>query len=46
MKWVNAQLKVGFIALHPIPDPTADTAVSVLTVSIKVLKLFDKVENE
>ena len=35
-----------FLDLHPIPDTTANTIVSVLKVSIKVLKLFDKVDND
>ena len=35
-----------FIGLHPIPDTTANTIVSVLKIRIKVLKLFDKVDNE
>ena len=32
-----------FLGFHPIPDTTANTIVSVLKVSIKVLTLFDKV---
>ena len=48
MRWVDEQLNAHyeFIGLHPIPDTTANTIVSVLKVSIKVLKLFDKVDND
>ena len=47
-KWVDEQLNAHeqFIGLYPIPDTTANTIVSVLKVSIKVLKLFDKVVND
>ena len=48
IRWVNEQLNAHeeFIGLHPIPDTTANTIVSVLKVSIKVLRLFDKVDND
>ena len=48
IRWVDAQLNAHdeFIGLHPIPDTTANTIVSVLKVGIKVLKLFHKVNNE
>ena len=48
IRWVDEQLNARkeFIGLHPIPDTTANTIVSVLKVSIKVLKLFDKADND
>ena len=48
IRWVDEQLNAHkeFIGLHPIPDTTANTIVSVLKVSIKVLKLFDKADND
>ena len=48
IRWVDEQLNAHeeFIGLHPIPDTTANTIVSVLKVSIKVLKLSDKADND
>ena len=48
IRWVDEQLNAHeeFIGLHPIPDTTANTIVSLLKVSIKVLKLFDKIDND
>ena len=48
IRWVDAQLNAHeeFIGLHPIPDTTANTVVSVLKVGVKVLKLSHKVNNE
>ena len=48
IRWVDEQLNAReeFIGLHAVPDTTANTIVSVLKVSIKVLKLFDKVDND
>ena len=48
IRWVDEQLNAReeFIGLHPVPDTTANTTVSVMKVSIKVLKLFGKVDND
>ena len=48
IRWVDEQFNAHkkFLGLHPISDTTATTIVSVLKASIKVLKLFDKVDNE
>ena len=47
IRWVDGQLSAHekLIGSHPIPDTAANTIVSVLKVSILVLKLFDKVDN-
>ena len=47
-RWVDEQINAHeeLIGLHPIPNTTANTIVSVLKVSIKVLKFFEKVDNE
>ena len=44
IRWVDEQLNAHeeCIGLHPIPDTTANIIASVLKVSIKVMKLFDK----
>ena len=48
IRWVDEQLNAHeeLIGLHSIPDTTVNTIVSVLKVSIKVLKFFDKFDNE
>ena len=48
IRWIDEQHNAHeeIIDLHPIPDTTANTIVSVLKVSIKVLKLFGKVDNQ
>ena len=48
IRCVDEQLNAHeeFIGLRPIPDTTANTIDSVLKVSIKVLKLFEKVDND
>ena len=48
IRWVDEQLNAHeeFIGLHPIPDTTANTVVSVIKVTIEVSKIFDKVDND